>query len=124
MRGLGATPVIPTWEDRLDENAFTPADVAAIIRKHAPAGSDLKTVSEYGDEYHSDHFACHDAVASLFAGGWTDPLITATAGVVLLTLAYAVVDTGPIAPSATGWPIRSGPGAATACWSTSACTWR
>lgn len=72
VRGLGATPIIPTWEDRLDENASTPADVAAIIRKHAPSGSDLKTVSEYRDEYHSDHFACHDAVASLFAGGWTD----------------------------------------------------
>ena len=56
---------------RLDENAFTSPAVASIIRHYVPDGSDLKTVSRYGGEYHPDHFACHDAVAGLFASGWT-----------------------------------------------------
>ncbi len=68
---LGAAGVLPTWADRLDENAFTAGAVAAIIKKFVPAGSDLKTLTKHGDEYHSDHVACHDAVASLHASGWT-----------------------------------------------------
>lgn len=71
VSNLGATRILPPWEDRLDEKAFTAAAVASIIRNYCPPNSDLKTLSKFGGEYHNDHFACHDAVASLYASGWT-----------------------------------------------------
>ncbi len=71
VSNLGAARILPSWSDRLDEKSFTPSAVAAIIRKYLPEGSDLKTLTKDAGEYHPDHVACHDAVASLYASGWT-----------------------------------------------------
>ncbi|MFN8098641.1 MAG: hypothetical protein U0Q21_10205 [Dermatophilaceae bacterium] len=51
-------------DERIAERAFIPANVAAFIKKWAPAGADLKTLTEYA-EHHPDHIACHDAVQPL-----------------------------------------------------------
>lgn len=68
--GLGAAPIVPAYSVRLDERAFSADDVAEVIAAYAPDGSDLKTHSRAG-EYNPDHVAVHDAVARLYALGWT-----------------------------------------------------
>lgn len=70
VENLGATPVMPSYVDRLDERAFTARAVAAYVREFVPPGADMRTLTAYADP-NPDHVACADAAQLLYREGWT-----------------------------------------------------
>ncbi len=67
VRAMGATPIIPPYEDRLADGSATPEAVAKLIRTHAAAGTPALTTSTY--DSHVDHRACGRAVQHLVTEG-------------------------------------------------------
>lgn len=68
VRAMGATPVIPAYEDRLPDGRASDRAVRRLVRAHVPPGADVFTVS--GHDNHPDHRACARAVRSLVARGY------------------------------------------------------
>ena len=71
VENLGATPLLPSYVDRLDERAFTSNDVLAYIQTFAPpGGTAVATLTAYA-EHNPDHRACAEAASRLYEGGHT-----------------------------------------------------
>ncbi|WP_228266503.1 PIG-L deacetylase family protein [Ornithinimicrobium ciconiae] len=68
VRAMGATPVIPPYEERLADSSATPEAVAALIRGHVARGTTAWTISAY--DGHPDHRACGRAVQALIVDGY------------------------------------------------------
>lgn len=68
VRAMGATPIIPPYEDRLADGAATPEAVAELIRTHVAPGTPALTISTY--DSHPDHRACGRAAQALVAEGY------------------------------------------------------
>lgn len=68
VRAMGATPVIPPYEQRLPDGAATADEVSALVRAHASPGAGAFTISQY--DQHADHRACAQAVQQLVAEGF------------------------------------------------------
>ena len=71
VENLGATALLPSYVDRLDERAFTVNDVLAYIQTFAPPdGASVATLTAYA-EHNPDHRACAEAASRLHEGGHT-----------------------------------------------------
>lgn len=68
VRAMGATPIIPPYEERLADSSATPERVSQLIRAHVAPGSTAWTISTY--DSHPDHRACGRAVQALAADGY------------------------------------------------------
>lgn len=68
VRAMGATPVIPPYEERLADSSATPEAVAELVRAHVAPGTTAWTTSPY--DGHPDHRACGRAVHALVADGY------------------------------------------------------
>lgn len=68
VRAMGATPIIPAYEDRLPDGRATPDAVAELFRAHVALGTAAITLSVY--DSHPDHQACARALQGLLADGY------------------------------------------------------
>lgn len=68
VRAMGATPIIPSYEDRLPDGRARPDQVAALFRAHVARGTPAVTTSPH--DTHPDHRACGLAVQRLLADGY------------------------------------------------------
>lgn len=68
VRAMGATPVIPPYEQRLPDGAASADEVKALVRAHAAPGAAAFTISPHDE--HADHRACAQAVQQLRAEGF------------------------------------------------------
>ncbi|MCK0112785.1 PIG-L family deacetylase [Ornithinimicrobium sp. F0845] len=68
VRAMGATPIIPPYEDRLPDGLATPDAVTALFRAHVAPGTPALTISAH--DSHPDHRACGVAVQRLVADGY------------------------------------------------------
>lgn len=68
VRAMGATPIVPPYEDRLPDGAATPESVAGLIRSQVPPGTAVITLSEH--DAHPDHRACGYGVQRLAEEGY------------------------------------------------------
>lgn len=68
VRTMGATPIIPLYEDRLPDGLATPDAVEGLFRAHVAPGTAAATISAY--DSHPDHRACGLAVQRLLADSY------------------------------------------------------
>jgi LmbE family N-acetylglucosaminyl deacetylase len=68
VRAMGATPIIPPYEDRLPDGRATPEEVAGLFRAYVAPGTAAATISAH--DSHPDHRACGRAVQHLAAEGY------------------------------------------------------
>lgn len=68
VRAMGATPIVPPYEDRFADRAATPEAVAGLIRAHVAPGTPALTISVH--DSHPDHRACGRAVQRLVTDGY------------------------------------------------------
>lgn len=68
VRAMGATPIIPPYEDRLPDGRATPDAVAGLFRAQVAPGTAALTISAHDN--HPDHRACGLAMQRLLADGY------------------------------------------------------
>lgn len=68
VTGLGATPIIAPYEQRLPDGGATVEAVTELIRAQVARGTEVMTISIYDE--HPDHQACGRAVGALVDEGY------------------------------------------------------